>query len=93
MTLETRSSVPAKVFDCWPNWGADVLLVHKHAFGVAVAEVDRVVLSDEHTDWRWLDFEAASQLTRYDSDRTALWELNERLSAPRDSGSASTSAR
>jgi dATP pyrophosphohydrolase len=79
VTLDTRGSVPAKVFRDWPRWGPSVFVVHKYAFGASVRDTDRVVLSAEHTEWRWLDFEAACKLTRYDSDRTALWELNERL--------------
>ena len=81
VTLDARGSVPAKVFRDWPRWGPEVFVVHKHSFGVAVTDTDRIGLSAEHTEWRWLDFEAASKLTRYDSDRTALWELNERLGA------------
>ncbi|HWA63398.1 MAG TPA: NUDIX pyrophosphatase [Caulobacteraceae bacterium] len=79
IALETRGSVPAKVFRDWPLWGPETYVVHKHAFGVDLSDAGAVVLSAEHTEVRWLDFEAASTLTRYDSDRTALWELNERL--------------
>lgn len=77
--MDTRGSVPAKVFRDWRSWGPNVFVVHKHSFGVELSGGDQIQLSAEHTEWRWLDFETASQLTRYDSDRTALWEFNERL--------------
>lgn len=87
VVLDTRGSVPAKVFRDWRQWGPEVFVVHKHSFGVALTDNDRVALSPEHTEWRWLDFDTASKLTRYDSDRTALWELNERLATMETPGS------
>jgi len=36
-------------------------------------------LSDEHTDFRWLDYGEADRLLKYEGNRTALWELNQRL--------------
>jgi dATP pyrophosphohydrolase len=77
--LDAQGSVPAKVFRDWPRWWPDTLVVHKHSFGVDVSSAVDVMLSPEHTEWMWLDFDRAFNLTRYDSDRTALWELNERL--------------
>lgn len=38
-----------------------------------------IKISDEHTDVQWLDYEAARDVLRFDSNRTALGELNERL--------------
>lgn len=86
VTLDARGSVPAKVFPDWPRWGPQTFVVHKHSFGVDVSDSDHVTLSTEHTEWRWLDLESATNLTRYDSDRTALWELNERLALARSKG-------
>jgi dihydroneopterin triphosphate diphosphatase len=79
IALETRGSIPATVFGTWRSWGPETYVVHQHAFGVEVSEADNVTLSQEHSEFRWLEFEAAIVLLRYDSDRTALWELNERL--------------
>ena len=36
-------------------------------------------LSAEHTEWRWADEREAMQILRYDGNRTALFELAERL--------------
>jgi broad specificity phosphatase PhoE len=38
-----------------------------------------ITLSREHTDYRWVAYAEAARLLRWDSNRTALWELNERL--------------
>ncbi|MGN2638956.1 hypothetical protein ACTD5D_22895 [Nocardia takedensis] len=42
-------------------------------------EGEELVLSDEHTGYRWCSFEQAQSLVRWDSNRTALWELEHRL--------------
>ncbi|OOE48439.1 NUDIX pyrophosphatase, partial [Salinivibrio kushneri] len=33
----------------------------------------------EHTEFRWCGFKEASELLKYDSNKIALWELNQRL--------------
>ena len=38
-----------------------------------------VVISHEHTEFGWFDYETALQRMRYDGDKTAMWELNQRL--------------
>jgi dihydroneopterin triphosphate diphosphatase len=78
IALDARASVPAGVFRDWRSWGPDTFVVHEHAFGVEVSE-GGIELSHEHSEYRWLTFDAASNLLRYDSNKTALWELNERL--------------
>ena len=48
-------------------------------FSFGVAYHGEIVLSDEHTGYRWLLYQDACEILKYDSNRTALWELNERL--------------
>ena len=79
LTLDAQASVPAAIFRNSPAWGPDVFVVQEVAFGVDVGDVHELDLSHEHHEYQWLGLEAASRLVRYDSNRTALWELNERL--------------
>jgi dATP pyrophosphohydrolase len=37
------------------------------------------MVSDEHSDLVWLPYGEAHDRLRYDSNKTALWELSERL--------------
>lgn len=37
------------------------------------------MLSSEHKEYRWVEYDEAMRLLKYDSNKTALWELNERL--------------
>ena len=41
--------------------------------------MQEIKLSDEHPEYRWLKYDEAHKMLKWDSDRTALWELNERL--------------
>jgi dATP pyrophosphohydrolase len=38
-----------------------------------------IVLSDEHTEFRWVSYEDAVRMLRWDSNKTAVWELRERI--------------
>jgi hypothetical protein len=48
-------------------------------------------LSDEHTEYRRVVYEDATALLRWDSNKIALWELNERLQRPQSVDPASGS--
>ncbi|MDB5036190.1 MAG: hydrolase [Chlorobi bacterium] len=59
-------------------WGDDVLVIPEYAFGVEVDD-DLLVISGEHTEYCWTDYESALAMVKWESNRTALWELNHRL--------------
>lgn len=81
--LAAVASVPACWFGTWPDWPHDVLVVLEHAFAVDVG-AHELALSGEHRELRWLTYDDAVALLSFDSNRTALWELHERLyPAPR----------
>ena len=77
MKLDTRSSIPA-VDVCGFLWGDDVLVLPHYCFAVR-AENEEITLSSEHTDCCWSTYEEARALLKWDDNRTALWELNWRL--------------
>ena len=37
------------------------------------------MLGDEHSEIKWASYEEAKELLKFDSNKNALWELNERL--------------
>ncbi|CUU60596.1 hypothetical protein Ga0074812_14313 [Parafrankia irregularis] len=53
-------------------------MIPEYAFGVR-AEDAEVTLSDEHTEYGWFGLDGAARAVRWDSNRTALWELDHRL--------------
>jgi dATP pyrophosphohydrolase len=56
----------------------DIHVIPEYAFGVRASSRD-LQLSEEHTTASWLRFDEAMALLRWDSNRTALWELDRRL--------------
>ena len=85
LRLDTVISVPVTAFADGHLWGEDVYVIPQYCLGVQTADA-RIVLSQEHTEYRWLAYEEASNLLRYDKNRTALWELDRRIGevGPRD---------
>lgn len=78
MALGATASVPANIFDDDGVWGDDVYVITEYSFGVDVTGQD-LMFAQEHTDMRWLTYDEASSLVRYDSNRIALWELHQRI--------------
>jgi len=59
-------------------WGDDVYVIKEYCFGAQVFSKD-IILSKEHSGYKWLSFEEAVKHLKWDSNKTALWELNKRL--------------
>jgi dATP pyrophosphohydrolase len=76
--LQTKSSVPVTCFRDSAQWGDELFVIPEHCFGVETPSVD-IRISSEHKAFKWMDFETAMDLLTYDSNKTALWELNQRL--------------
>lgn len=77
--LDSMITIPVPFVRGW-LWGPETLVIPEYAFGIELPAMD-VTLSHEHTEVRWLDFESAFALLRWDGNRNALWELNHRLMA------------
>lgn len=59
-------------------WGKNVFYAEEFAFSVDINNKD-ICLSKEHEEYKWVNYEEARSLLRYDSNKSALWELNEKL--------------
>ncbi len=76
--LETRCSISAECFRARSEWGYDCLVIPEYSFAVEVT--DSVIrLSSEHTEHIWTDYETAKSKLKYDSNKVALWELDQKL--------------
>ena len=56
----------------------DCLVIPEYSFAVEVVN-DDLHLSREHTMFEWVDYSAAMERLRYDSNKVALWELDNKL--------------
>ena len=76
--LDTTTTIPACWFSAWTSWSADVLVIPEYSFAVDVGDHE-LQISDEHSQFEWLDYDSAMRHLRFDSNKNALWELRERL--------------
>jgi dATP pyrophosphohydrolase len=85
LRLDAIASVPVTCFRDSYLWGEQIYVIPEHPFGVDVTGLGLLV-SAEHSEFRWLPFAEAERLLTYDSNRVALWELNRKIRGlgPRD---------
>ncbi len=83
LRLDTISHIPVTEFAVGDLWGKHVYVIPQYAFGVLVNN-RQIVLSHEHTEYKWLTYEQAYDILKY--DKTALWELDRKVRGlgPRD---------
>ena len=80
VALESLAYVPVNVISekHRRHWGQDIYVIPEYAFGFeCTADIH---LSCEHTECIWLNYDEAIEKLKWDSNRTALYELNARLS-------------
>ncbi|MCH4888273.1 NUDIX domain-containing protein [Acidaminobacter sp. JC074] len=78
LRLDTVTSIPVSIFGEFP-WGDHVYVIPEYAFGVELKD-ENLFLSKEHKSYKWVSYQEAIDLLKYDSNRTALWELMTRVS-------------
>ena len=79
--LTSMAYIPASVISEKHRkfWNKDTYVIPEYAFGY---ECDSdIILSCEHTGYEWLSYKDAMKRLTWDSNRTALYELNCRLLA------------
>ena len=77
--LDSRNTVPVEGVTGEFTWGEDVYVIPEYAFGVKL-DSDVITLSREHTKYRWVSYENAAEMLKWDGNKNALWELNARIS-------------
>lgn len=78
--LKSMCCIPTDIFSKRHlyNWAADTYVVPEYSFGFNCN--DDIKLSHEHTEYAWLTYDEAREKLQWDSNRTALYELNCRIS-------------
>lgn len=79
LPLESLCSVPTYCFEeARAHWGKDCLVIPEYSFAVRVEDC-KLQLSAEHAQYAWVDYDTAVRRLKYDSNRTALWELDQKI--------------
>ena len=76
--LEIRAKIPVVNIVKDFIWGENVFYSEEYAFCVNIKDKE-IILSDEHEEYQWLEYEEARKLLKYDSNKSALWELDVKL--------------
>lgn len=77
--LETKSYLPVNIFSGQTQalWGKDIVVVPMFFF--AMLYDGPIKISHEHKAFRWLPYKEAEKLVYFHDQKTALWEVKERL--------------
>jgi len=78
--LDTISSIPSEIFceEYRKNWGKDCFVINEYTFAIRLEE-DIIKISEEHSEYKWVTYDEAISLLKYDSNKTALTELRARI--------------
>ena len=75
--LDSICMIPKIMFKDHEHWQEHPHVIPEYSFGVRVRS--EPLISYEHTEFKWCTEKEAMELLKYDSNKTALWELNRRL--------------
>lgn len=77
--LETKCSISTENFrKARLVWGEACLVIPEYCFAVEITNTD-IQISNEHTEFEWTDYETAARRLKYDSNKVALWELDNKI--------------
>jgi len=78
LPLKSLCYIPTNIFSMEQReiWGEEVYVIPEYSFGACVGELDTIRLSSEHMGFRWVTYEEAQKSLKWDSNRTALYELD-----------------
>lgn len=76
--LESTAAIPLEAFACSGTWREEIQFVQEVSYGVEIKKT-HLVLSDEHSEYRWLPYQEAHDHLMYDSNKVALRELHGKL--------------
>ena len=77
--LETTCSISTECFkEARSVWGENCLVIPEYCFAVEIVDA-KIKISNEHTSFEWVDYRTAVQRLTYDSNKVALWELDNKI--------------
>ena len=78
--LDSKTTIPVLNITGEYTWGTNVYVVPEYSYAVEIeGENSNIQLSNEHKEYKWVEYDEAVEKLKNDSNKTALWELNEKL--------------
>ncbi len=75
--LASVTTIPAKNIH-GIKWGKEIIMIPEISFGIRVFSKE-LVIGKEHSEYMWTDLQGALDKLKYDSNKSAIWELEYRL--------------
>ena len=75
--LDSICTIPKKYFKAH-KYKKNIYVIPEYSFCVEMTNKN-ITLSTEHVKYMWVDVRKALKLLLYDSNKTALWELSEKI--------------
>ncbi|MGD8174293.1 NUDIX hydrolase [Vibrio sp. TRT 21S02] len=79
--LDSMCMLPKVYYAGHENWTNHQFVIPEYSLSARVSAEPQ--LSNEHVKFLWCSFQEASELLKYDSNKIALWELEQRLQRTR----------
>jgi len=78
LPLKSLCYIPANIFSTEQReiWGKELHVIPEYSFGAEVEATTDICLSDEHIGFKWATYEEARAVLKWDSNKTALYELD-----------------
>ncbi|CAM4465104.1 NUDIX hydrolase [Paenibacillus typhae] len=89
VSLDSLTTIPVEHVVGSFMWGEDKYVIPEYSFGVEL-HVQHLKLSHEHSQYLWVNYDEASKMLKWDSNKNAIWELNKRISNVSDKNGALT---
>jgi dihydroneopterin triphosphate diphosphatase len=77
--LDSMTTIPVADVGNY-KWKASIFVLPEYSFGVEVSS-KKLTIGREHSSYKWLPYKQARKLLKYDSNKSAIWELHRRLTA------------
>lgn len=77
--LDSKCSIPKFYFKDMEEWPKDLYVITEHAFAIKLDVKSEIAISDEHCDYKLINYKELVKFKTWDSNRTAAWELYFRL--------------
>jgi len=75
--LTSMCYIPTNIFSEGQRkaWGTDTFVIPEYSFSAEVKS-EYIELSEEHAEYKWVTYDEALGLLKWDGNKTALYELN-----------------
>lgn len=79
LRLETQCSIPKYHFTFPEHRYDNIYTVTEYSFAIELAQRGDIILSNKHSEFQFITYNQLESIETWDSNRTAAWELRQRL--------------